>query len=158
MVVAVSELPGAPELVRAAKRIADALRAPWTAVHIETPRTAVSAMPRTAGSPRRCISPASSAPGRVGARRNGARRAQAVHVAEARATQLIVGKSARSRWFELRHGSVVDRLVRETPGIAVHVLPMAEEADRPAANAAKAGAMAGASPAGYPSRSGSPRW
>jgi two-component system sensor histidine kinase KdpD len=26
--------------------------------------------------------------------------------------------------FELRHGSVVDRLVRETPGVAVHVLPM----------------------------------
>ncbi len=40
---------------------------------------------------------------------------------ESRATQLVVGKSARSRWFELRHGSVVDRLVRETPGIAVHV-------------------------------------
>jgi two-component system sensor histidine kinase KdpD len=42
---------------------------------------------------------------------------------DARATQLVVGKSARSRWFELRHGSVVDRLVRETPGVAVHVLP-----------------------------------
>ena len=33
---------------------------------------------------------------------------------------------ARSRWFELRHGSVVDRLVRETPGVAVHVLPHGE--------------------------------
>ncbi|MEI9852397.1 MAG: sensor histidine kinase KdpD [Sphingomonas sp.] len=40
ILVAVSELPGAAELVRAAKRVADAQRAPWTAVHIETPRTA----------------------------------------------------------------------------------------------------------------------
>lgn len=35
-----------------------------------------------------------------------------------------MGKSQRSRWFELRHGSVVDQLVRETPGVAVHVLPL----------------------------------
>jgi two-component system, OmpR family, sensor histidine kinase KdpD len=41
-----------------------------------------------------------------------------------RATQLVLGKSNRSRWFELRHGSVVDRLVRDTPDVTVHVLPM----------------------------------
>ena len=56
---------------------------------------------------------------------------------DAKATQLVVGKSNRSRWFELRHGSVVDRLVRGTPGVAVHVLPMtsaasASKPDRPA--------------------------
>ena len=39
IVVAVSELPVAPELVRAGKRLADALRAPWTAVYIETRRS-----------------------------------------------------------------------------------------------------------------------
>ncbi|WP_313737326.1 hypothetical protein, partial [Sphingobium yanoikuyae] len=33
--------------------------------------------------------------------------------ADARATQIVIGKSARSWWFELRHGSVVDRLVRD---------------------------------------------
>ena len=40
IVVAVSELPGSKTLVRAAKRLADALRAPWTAVYIETPAVA----------------------------------------------------------------------------------------------------------------------
>ncbi len=130
LVVAVNELPGSAELVRAAKRVADGLRAPWTAVHIETPRS-----------------------GRLNDADNG-RLAATLHLAsqlggqvasvpaenvieglkrftiEARATQLIVGKSARSRWFELRHGSVVDRLVRETPGIAVHVLPMTQPSAR----------------------------
>jgi len=124
IVVAVSEQPGAAELVRAAKRIADSLRGPWTAVHIETART-----------------------GRLGEEEN-ARLAATMHLAsqlgaqvatvpaqsvveglirfsaEARATQLVVGKSQRSRLFELRHGSVVDTLVRGTPGISVHVLPM----------------------------------
>ena len=126
LVVAVSELPGSPELVRAAKRIADGLRAPWTAVHIETPRTArfgdaenaqVAATLHLAS---QLGAQVASVPGESVL--DGLKR----FTVEARATQLIVGKSARSRWFELRHGSVVDRLVRETPGIAVHVLPMLE--------------------------------
>jgi len=131
IVVAVSELAGADGLVRAAKRMADAQRAPWTAVYVETPRT------KTLDA---------DAHGRAAAALNLAAQLGAnvvtvpaetvvegvkAYTAEARATQLIVGKSARSRWFELRHGSVVDRLVRETPGVAVHVLPM-ERAAAPA--------------------------
>ena len=124
VVVAVSELPGADGLVRAAKRIADALHAPWTTVFIETPRA------ETFGDEdHRRIAEVMNLAAQLG----GAvatlpapnviegLRAYAI---EARATQLIVGKSRRSRWFEFRHGSVVDRLVREMPDIAVHVLPM----------------------------------
>jgi two-component system sensor histidine kinase KdpD len=66
--------------------------------------------------------------------------------AEARATQVIVGKSVRSRWFELRHGSIVDTLVRETPGVAVHVLPMSE-APTPARESGQAGNWG--KPSGY---------
>jgi two-component system sensor histidine kinase KdpD len=127
VLVAVSELPGADGLVRATKRLADALRAPWTAVHIETPRArdftdedrqrlaAVMQLARQLGA-RVATLPAPSV-------LEGLKRC----AADIRATQIVVGKSARSRWFELRHGSVVDRLVRETPGLAVHVLPF----DRP---------------------------
>ena len=126
LVVAVSELPGSAELVRAAKRVADGLRAPWTAVHIETPRTARLSDAENA-QVAATLHLASQLGGQVAtvpaeSVLEGLKR----FTAEARATQLIVGKSARSRWFELRHGSVVDRLVRETPGIAVHVLPMLE--------------------------------
>src|SRR5260370_721001 len=39
------------------------------------------------------------------------------------ATRVVVGKSQRSRWFELRHGSVVDQLVRSSSGLAVEVAP-----------------------------------
>ncbi|MEJ5978221.1 sensor histidine kinase KdpD [Novosphingobium sp. PS1R-30] len=128
LVVAVSEQPGSAELVRAAKRVADALRAPWTAVHIETPRDGTftdAENAQLAETMRLAVQlgaqvatvPAESA-------LEGLKR----FVTDARATQLIVGKSNRSRWFELRHGSVVDRLVRETPDIAVHVLPMREGA------------------------------
>ena len=37
-------------------------------------------------------------------------------------TQIIVGKSTRSRWFEMLHGSVVRDLVRRSGNISVHVI------------------------------------
>ncbi|WP_448662101.1 DUF4118 domain-containing protein [Sphingomonas sp. CJ20] len=139
VVVAVSELPGAPELVRAAKRVADALRAPWTAVHIETPRASRftdaenARLAATLHLASQLGAQVASVPAESVA--EGLKR----FTIEARSTQLIVGKSARSRWFELRHGSVVDRLVRETPGVAVHVLPMAQEQAARGRRVARAG-------------------
>lgn len=37
-------------------------------------------------------------------------------------TQIIVGKSTRTRWFEIVHGSVVHDLVRRAGNISVHVI------------------------------------
>ncbi|WP_174296507.1 sensor histidine kinase [Sphingomonas bacterium] len=124
VIVAVGELPGVDGLVRAAKRIADALHAPWTAVYIETPRSQTfgDADHRRIAEVMNLATRLGGAVATVPARNviEGLK----TYAVEARATQLIVGKSQRSRWFELRHGSIVDRLVRETPDLAVHVLPM----------------------------------
>ena len=130
LVVAVSEQPGSSELVRAAKRLADAMRAPWTAVHIETARDKGFTAEESAQ-----LAETMHIAAQLGAQVATVPAENAIDglkrfSTDARTTQLIVGKSNRSRWFELLHGSVVDRLVRETPGIAVHVLPM--QAERPA--------------------------
>ncbi len=126
IVVAINELPGADGLVRAAKRVADGLRGPWTALFIETPRTAhfsdaqhqrvaaVMTLATQLGAAVATVPATSVVEGIRG------------FLTDARATQLVVGKSRRSRWFEFLHGSVVDRLIRETPGVTVHVLPMEE--------------------------------
>ena len=123
IVVAVSELPGAEALVRAAKRLGDALHAPWVALHVETPRVLQfgeaqrAAVGRVLGLATQLGGQVASVPAATVV--DGLK----AYAKDARATQLVVGKSQRSRWFALRHGSVVDRLVRETPGVAVHVLP-----------------------------------
>ncbi|AQR73389.1 sensor histidine kinase KdpD [Sphingomonas sp. LM7] len=148
LVVAVSELPGAPELVRAAKRIADALRAPWTAVHIETPRAS-----RFGDAENARLAATLHLASQLGAQVASVPAETVLDgltrfVADARATQLIVGKSARSRWFEFLHGSVVDRLVRGTPGVAVHVLPMAEN-DAPRSVPRRKQRSGWGKPAGY---------
>jgi two-component system, OmpR family, sensor histidine kinase KdpD len=123
IVVAVSELPGSKSLIRAAKRLADAQGAPWSAVYVETPRS-LSFTPDQRQQLAENMQLAAQLGANVGSVAGSTVvDALKVFLGDVRATQLVVGKSARSRWFELRHGSVVDRLVRETPGVAVHVLP-----------------------------------
>ena len=147
IIVAVGELPGAEELVRAGKRISDGARAPWSAVHVETPRA------RNFGDGEmRRIAAALNLASSLGATVATVPAANIVaglknYANDARATQIVVGKSNRSRWFELRHGSVVDRLVRETPGVAVHVLPL--EGDAPRAGRPRQGTRQWGDPIGY---------
>jgi two-component system sensor histidine kinase KdpD len=124
ILVAISELPGADGLVRETKRIADAQRAPWTALSIETPRT--RALPDEY---KQRIAATMHLASQLGATVMSMPAASVLegikdYVAEGRITQIVVGKSQRTRLFELRHGSVVDRLIRETPGVAIHVMPM----------------------------------
>jgi len=125
VLVAVSELPGADNLVRTGKRLADALKAPWQAVFIETPRAAsmdeddkrrVAETLRLAASLGATIATVPAVSVMEGLR---------THVAGMRATQLVLGRSVRSWWFELRHGSVVEGMLRGSEGLAVHVIPAA---------------------------------
>lgn len=128
IVVAVSELPVAAELVRAGKRLADALRAPWTAVYIETRRSQ-----SLTDDDRKQLADTLALASRLGASTATVPAASVVEglqafARDARATQIVIGKSARPWWFELRHGSVVDQLVRTIDDVAVHVLPGEPEA------------------------------
>ncbi len=123
VLVAVSELPGAEALVRTTKRLADALRAPWTAVYIETPRAEdfgteekarIASTLRLAASLGATIATVPAESVIEGLR---------AQVEGMRATQLVIGKSRRSWWFELRHGSVVEQMLRSVDGLAIHVIP-----------------------------------
>ncbi|MFC3442151.1 DUF4118 domain-containing protein [Sphingobium rhizovicinum] len=131
ILVAISEVPSAQGLVRAAKRLADALKAPWAAVHIETQRT-LAFTPQE----REQLADTMALASRLGATTatipapsvlEGLRH----YADDARATQIVIGKSTRPWWFELRHGSVVDKLVREIGDVAVHVLPGDDPARSP---------------------------
>ncbi len=138
VVVAVGDQPGGEALIRAAKRLADALHAPWTAVSVETPRSATlgeGARIRMAG--------ALKLAGALGATlatvpARSVFEGVCAHIVETRATAVVVGKSRRNWWFELRHGSVVDRLVRTLDGVAVHVVPVAGSTVKPASDEAMA--------------------
>ncbi len=127
IVVAIGDQPGAETLVRTAKRLADALDAPWTALVVETPRSA--ALP---GAARDRVAAALKLAATLGASiatvpATDVTSGLSGYLREARATMLVIGKTSRSWWFELRHRSVVGDLVRDLDGITVHVVPAMAE-------------------------------
>lgn len=127
MLVCIDEQPGAAALVRTAKRLADRLHAPWVALHVRSPR-----YHRLTEAERDRIADTLRLAEQLGAQTvtmPGHRIADEVlgYARETNVTQIVVGKSARPRWFEMLHGSVVRELVARADGIAVHVVPGAGE-------------------------------
>lgn len=119
VLVCVNEHPSSAELMRRARRLADNLKAPWTALYVESPRhLSLSEVQKdriadTMRLAQRLGGEPITLPGRD--------IAQTVleYARKNNVTQILIGKSERSRWFELLHGSVVRDLMRESGGISI---------------------------------------
>jgi two-component system, OmpR family, sensor histidine kinase KdpD len=122
VLVCISEAPSTAGLIRYARRVAERLQVPWTAIYVETARTQ-----RLTDAERDRIADFLRLAERLGAStitipgRNIADEVVAYATAN-NITQIVIGKSSRSRWFEMIHGSVVHELVRKTGQISVHVI------------------------------------
>jgi two-component system, OmpR family, sensor histidine kinase KdpD len=127
VIVCVDPGPDAANTVRAAKRTADGLDAELIALYVETERhSLLSDLEETR------LAEALRLAEQLGAEvvRVPGRSVVEEILAFARTrnvTRVVVGKSRRSRWFELRHGSVVDALVRSSSGLAVEVAPSSDK-------------------------------
>ncbi|MGY4497477.1 two-component system sensor histidine kinase KdpD [Bradyrhizobium sp. GM24.11] len=131
ILVCVSEDPRAAGLVRYTKRLADRLHAPFTAISIETRRSlqlSDQERDRLADTLRLAESLGGEA---LTIPAVGRRIADdVINFAQGNnVTQIVIGKSTRSRWFEMARGSVVHDLVRRAGNISVHVIPGAELPD-----------------------------
>src|SRR4051812_33870701 len=129
ILVCVSEDPRAAGLVRYTKRLADRLHAQWTAISIETRRSLQltdEQRDRLADTMRLAEALGGEA---LTIPAVGRRIADdLIHFAHANnVTQIIIGKSNRSWWFELTRGSVVHDLVRRSGNISIHVIAGDEE-------------------------------
>ncbi|WP_035695742.1 DUF4118 domain-containing protein, partial [Bradyrhizobium liaoningense] len=124
ILVCVSEDPRAAGLVRYTKRLADRLHAPFTAISIETRRSlqlSDEERDRLADTLRLAEALGGEA---LTIPAVGRRIADdVVNFAQGNnVTQIVIGKSTRSRWFEMTRGSVVHDLVRRAGNITVHVI------------------------------------
>ena len=115
--------------MRYTKRLADRLHAQWTAISIETRRSLQltdEQRDRLADTMRLAEALGGEALTIPGVGRRIAD--DVIHFAHANnVTQIIIGKSTRSWWFELTRGSVVHDLVRRAGNISVHVIAGDEE-------------------------------
>jgi two-component system sensor histidine kinase KdpD len=122
VLVCVDEAPDGTSLVRYARRMANRLHAPWTALHIETARSLrLTEVDRDqiAGTMRlaeQLGGEAVTIPGQSAAE-------EIVRYAESNnVTQIIIAKSKKSRALEFIRGSVTHELLRHAGEISVHVV------------------------------------
>ncbi len=124
ILVCISEDPRAAGLVRYAKRLSDRLHATFTALFVETRRSlrlTEEQRDRIADTLRL----AEALEGEAITIPGGERGIADDVIEYARTnniTQVIIGKTSRSRWFEILHGSVVHDMVRRSGNISVHVI------------------------------------
>ena len=122
VLVGVNQDPSCPAVVRYARRLADRLQAPWTAIHIETAQTQ-----RLTSVERDRIAESLRLAERLGGE---ALTVPGPNVVDgmleyARAnnsTHLVIAKSHRPRWSEWLRGSVTHQLIRQAGDISVHVI------------------------------------
>jgi two-component system sensor histidine kinase KdpD len=124
ILVCISEDVRAAGLVRFTKRMADRLHASWTVLYVETRRSL-----QLSDEERDCVAgtlrlaealggEALTLPGSGGPIAD-----DVIGYAQANnITQIVVGKSRRTRWFEFVNGSVVHDLLRRAGNISVHVI------------------------------------
>jgi two-component system, OmpR family, sensor histidine kinase KdpD len=135
ILVCVSEDPRSAGLVRYARRASVRLHAPFVALSVETRRTA-SLTEEERDRIADTLRLAQALGGEAATIPGGDRRIADDVIAYAHAnniTQIIVGKSTRSRWFEIVNGSVVHDLVRGAGNISVQVIAGEREAGEPIA-------------------------
>jgi two-component system, OmpR family, sensor histidine kinase KdpD len=129
VLVCINEHPSAAELIRRARRVADSFKAPWTALYVEGSRhlsLSEAGKDRVAESLRlaqRLGAGIATVPGR------GIADAVLDFARRNNVTQILIGKSARTRWFEIVNGSVVRDLLRDSGTISVTAV-LADEAPR----------------------------
>jgi two-component system sensor histidine kinase KdpD len=123
ILVCISDDPRCAGLVRYAKRLADRLHGPWMALYVEGRRSlqlSEEERDRIADT-LRLVETLGGEAITLPADRDIA--ADIISFAQANnVTQIVIGKSARTRWFEILHGSVVHDLVRRSGNISVHVI------------------------------------
>jgi two-component system sensor histidine kinase KdpD len=124
VVVALTGAPGGEHLLRRATRMAARVNGEVIGVHVRPLDPFTHAPAEGLASQRRLL-------GELGGRYaevTGADVSAAlVNFARAEnATQLLLGSSGRSRWSELLHGSVINRVVRDAAPIDVHVISAPE--------------------------------
>ena len=129
VVVAITGAPGSEHLIRRASRIAQRARGELFGVHIRSDTGLASPPSERVAEHRRLLEEVG---GEFRETTGDDVAAAVIDVARAEnATQIVLGASRRSRWQELVQGSVINRVVRLSGPIDVHVISQDGADERP---------------------------
>jgi len=132
LMVCINSKPGSASLIRAARRMAESLNAPWIAAYVETGKHIrysdeerdqleenLRLAERLGGETTVVAGDLSTADGII------------EFATSHNVTKIIVGKPAHPRWMELFSGSVLEDLVRRSGDIDIHVIAGRDEREQP---------------------------
>jgi two-component system sensor histidine kinase KdpD len=127
LLVCISPGPESARLVRAAKRMADRLGAPWVAAYVETPRQL-----RLPAEVRDRVTQTLRLAEQLGAetvRLPGQQMSEAIlaFAHDRNVTKIVVGKPRRRLWTRILLGSIVDALVQGSGDIDIYVISAERE-------------------------------
>ncbi|MBP2655627.1 MAG: osmosensitive channel signal transduction histidine kinase [Firmicutes bacterium] len=130
VMVCVSASPFSAQLIRAARRLATGLQAEWLAVHIETARRfpmGDAERDRVA----RNMRLADELGAKTLSTTSNNLVDEILDVARSHnVTAIVIGKPRQSRIWEIVHGSVVDKLIRQSGGINIYVIQASTEQEQ----------------------------
>jgi len=122
VLVCVSGDPDSVAVVRYARRMADRLKAPWTALHVETSRNL-----RMTEAERNHVAEALRLAQRLGGEAvtlpgQDVADTVAEYARANNVTQILAVQSPRSRWRDMLFGTMAQQLIRKADGATVHVI------------------------------------
>ncbi|MGA2083505.1 MAG: sensor histidine kinase KdpD [Holophaga sp.] len=139
LLVCVNSKSGSATLIRAAKRMSDALQAPWIAAYVETGKHI-----RYSDEERARLEENLRLAERLGAEtavvQGDLSTAEDIidFATKSNVTKIIIGKPAHSRWVELFNGSVLEDLVRRSGDIDIQVITGRDQRKEPRPKTRKA--------------------
>ncbi len=121
VLVCVSAAPTSRAVVRAARRLADGLKAPWTALAVDVVHSAWGHDNRARVAGHLAYAESLGGQSRVAYAQTAADGIMAL-AGELNATRVVVGRPTHPRWRDRAFGSLIDDVVRRSQGLEVHVV------------------------------------
>lgn len=119
----ISPSPFSQHVIRTAGRMAAGLRSEWVAAYVETPRRSLNNQNESDNLARN-IRLAESLGAEVISLTGEDVALELLSLAQRKnITHIVVGKPRHSVWKEIIHGSVVDKIIKDSKGIHVHAIP-----------------------------------
>lgn len=123
VLVCISASPFSAQLIRIARRMAEGLQAEWMAVYVDTPRRfPVREEERDQLAKNLHLAEELGAE-TINITGNDVAEELLELARKRNVSQIIIGKPLYSRLWEFIHGSVVDKVIRLSHGVSVHVIP-----------------------------------
>ncbi|GAB6154040.1 sensor histidine kinase KdpD [Desulfosporosinus burensis] len=147
ILVCISASPFSAQLIRIAKRMAEKVQGQLFAVHVETLRRLPSSEAEKDSIAKNLRLAEELGAEVIGLTGNSVAEAILELARKRNVSQIIISKPAHTRFWEIIHGSVVDKVIRQSQGISIHVIPGRQQAvGKAQLKAVKNGEEAGTKP------------